>query len=106
MKEQGYPIINSKTYLRMVRDEKMDYKCRASGIIINVTHNGTAETCRVHQEPLGNVMKDGFEKVWEESAQRRNEIVENCEGCLFFGYTENSLMQSFNPEVLMHYEWM
>lgn len=106
MKEKGYPIINSKTYLGMVRDEKKDYKCRASGIIINVTHDGTAETCRVHQEPLGNVMKDGFEKVWKNSAQRREEIVENCEGCLFFGYTENSLMQSFNPEVLMHYEWM
>jgi len=106
LKEQGYPIINSKTYLKMVRDGKMDYKCRASGIIINVTHDGTAETCRVHQEPLGNVMKDGFEKVWKDYAQQRKDIVENCEGCLFFGYTENSLMQSFNPEVLMHYEWM
>jgi MoaA/NifB/PqqE/SkfB family radical SAM enzyme len=106
MKEQGYPIINSKTYLRMVRDEKMDYKCWASCIIINVTHDGIAETCRVHQEPLGNIMKDGFEKVWKDSAQQRKEIVENCKGCLFFGYVENSLMQSFNPEVLMHYKWM
>ena len=38
LKKQGYPIINSKTYLKMVRDGKMDYKCRASGVIINVTH--------------------------------------------------------------------
>ncbi len=106
LKKQGFPIINSKTYLQMVRDGKMDYRCRASGIIINVTHDGNVETCRVHQEPLGNVMKDGFEKVWRDSEQQREEIVENCKGCLFFGYTENSLMQSFNPEVLMHYEWM
>lgn len=106
LKKQGYPIINSKTYLRMVRDRNMDYTCRASSVIIDVTHDGTAETCRVQHEPLGNVMRDGFEKVWKDSAQRREEIVRNCEGCLFFGYTENSLMQGFNPEVLMCYEWM
>lgn len=106
LKKQGYPIINSETYLKMVRDGNMDYKCRASGVIINVTHDGTMETCRVHNEPLGNVIWDGFESVWKNSEERRKEIVENCSGCLFFGYTENSLMQSFNPEVLMHYEWM
>lgn len=106
LKKQGYPIINSKTYLKMVRDGKMDYKCRASGIIMNVTHDGTLETCRVRNESLGNVIWDGFESVWKNSEEHRKKIVENCSGCLFFGYTENSLMQSFNPEVLMHYEWM
>lgn len=106
LKEEGYPIINSKTYLGMVRDGKMDYNCRASGIIMNVTHDGTLETCRVQNEPLGNVIWDGFESVWKNSEERRKEIVKDCKGCLFFGYTENSLMQSFNPEVLMNYEWM
>ena len=105
-KKQGYPIINSKTYLKMVRDGKMDYRCRASGIIMNVAHDGTLETCRVQNEPLGNVIWDGFKSVWENSEGHRKEIVKNCNGCLFFGYTENSLMQSFNPEVLMHYQWM
>lgn len=106
LKNQGYPIINSKTYLGMVRDGKINYKCRASWVIINVTHDGTLETCRVQNEPLGNVIWDGFESVWENSEEHRKEIVKNCQGCLFFGYAENSLMQSFNPEVLMHYEWM
>lgn len=106
LKKQRYPIINSITYLKMVRDEEMDYRCRASGIIMNVTHDGTLETCRVQNEPLGNVIWDGFQSVWENSEEHRKEIVKNCQGCLFFGYTENSLMQSFNPEVLMHYEWM
>lgn len=106
LKEQDYPIINSKTYLRMVRDGEMDYKCRASGIIMNVTYDGTLETCRVQNEYLGNVMWDGFESVWKNSEEQRKEIVRNCKGCLFFGYVENSLMQSLNPEVLMNYEWM
>lgn len=106
LKDQGYPIINSKTYLRMVKNGEMDYKCRATGIIMNITHDGTLETCRVQNEPLGNVMWDGFESVWKNSEEQRKEIVRNCKGCLFFGYVENSLMQSLNPEVLMNYEWM
>jgi MoaA/NifB/PqqE/SkfB family radical SAM enzyme len=106
LKGQDYPIINSKTYLRMVREGKMDYKCRASGFIMNVTHDCTLEICRVQNEPLGNVMLDGFESVWKNSNERRSEIVGNCKGCLFFGYVENSLIQSLNPEVLMNYEWI
>jgi MoaA/NifB/PqqE/SkfB family radical SAM enzyme len=106
LKEQDYPIINSKTYLRMVREGKMDYKCRASGFIMNVTHDCTLKICRVQNEPLGNVMLDGFESVWKNSTERRNKIVGNCKGCLFFGYVENSLIQSLNPEVLMNYEWI
>lgn len=106
LKEQDYPIINSKTYLKMVKNGEMDYKCRAIGIIMNITHDGTLETCRVQNEPLGNVMWDGFESVWKNSEEQRKEIVRNCKGCLFFGYVENSLMQSLNPEVLMNYEWM
>jgi MoaA/NifB/PqqE/SkfB family radical SAM enzyme len=106
LKEQDYPIINSKTYLRMVREGKMDYKCRASGFIMDVIHDCNLETCRVQNEPLGNVMLDGLESVWKNSEKRRREIIQNCKGCLFFGYVENSLMQSFNPEVLMNYEWI
>jgi MoaA/NifB/PqqE/SkfB family radical SAM enzyme len=106
LKEQDYPIINSKTYLRMVREGKMDYKCRASDFIMDVTHDYTLETCRVQNEPLGNVMLDGFESVWKNSEERKSKIVQNCKGCLFFGYVENSLMQSLNPEVLMNYEWI
>jgi len=106
LKEQDYPIINSKTYLRMVREGKMTYKCRASGFIMDVTHDYTLETCRVQNEPLGNVMLDGLESVWKNSERRRSEIMQNCKGCLFFGYVENSLIQSLNPEVLMNYEWI
>ena len=73
---------------------------------MSILHDGTLETCRVQNESLGNVMWDGFENVWKNSEEQRKEIVRNCKGCLFFGYVENSLMQSLNPEVLMNYEWM
>ncbi len=55
LKEQGYPIINSKTYLGMVRDGKMDYKCRASGIIINITHDAMPKPAEYIKSLLGTL---------------------------------------------------
>ena len=105
MKKDGYPIINSKTYLKMVRDMKPAYQCHASDMILNVTSDGVIENCRLCREPLGNVT-DGIENVWQSSKEKRNEIVKGCDGCLFFGYAEGSLLYDFNTEVMLHYEWM
>jgi MoaA/NifB/PqqE/SkfB family radical SAM enzyme len=105
MKREGSPIINSTTYLRMVRDRDLDFKCHSPQIVLSVASDGTVQTCRVHKEPLGNV-SEGLARVWERSKERREEIVRNCEKCLFFGYVENSLLYDFRPEVLAHYRWM
>jgi MoaA/NifB/PqqE/SkfB family radical SAM enzyme len=105
MKKKGRPIINSLTYLRMVRDRNLDFRCHAPQIVLSVASDGTIQTCRVHKEPLGNVSQ-GLAEVWESSIERRKEIVRECEGCLFFGYVENSLLYDFRPEVLAHYQWM
>lgn len=105
MKREGSPIINSTTYLRMVRDRDIDFKCHAPEIVLSVSSDGTVQTCRVHKEPLGHV-SEGLDRVWERSKKRRKEIVRDCEKCLFFGYVENSLLYDFRPEVLAHYQWM
>lgn len=105
MKREGYPIINSYTYLRMVRDMDTNFKCHAGELILNVTADGTIEYCRVERENLGNV-KDGLEKVWESSKEKRKQIPMNCHRCLFFGYIENSLLYDLNPDVMRHYKWM
>jgi len=105
MKKKGRPIINSLTYLRMVRDRNLNFRCHAPQIVLSVASDGTIQTCRVHKEPLGTVSQ-GLARVWESSIERREEIVRNCEGCLFFGYVENSLLYDFRPEVLAHYQWM
>jgi len=105
MKKEGYPIINSKTYLKMVRDMKPAYRCHASDMILNVTSDGVIENCRLCRKPLGNV-EDGIGRVWESSKDMRREIVEGCDGCLFFGYAEGSLLYDFKPEVILHYEWI
>lgn len=105
LKRSGAPIINSLTYLKMIKDLEPRFKCHAGDIILHVAADGTVQNCRVHQEPLGHVSQ-GLARVWQSSQERRREIVRECEGCLFFGYVENSLLYEFVPEVMRHYEWM
>jgi MoaA/NifB/PqqE/SkfB family radical SAM enzyme len=105
LKKRGAPIINSQTYLKMVKSQKPDFRCHASDIVLHVSSDGTVENCRVERAPLGNV-SDGILKVWESSKEMRRQITGGCRGCLFFGYVENSLLYDFVPEVMSHYEWM
>ncbi len=105
MKKAGYPIINSLTYLKMIKELKKGYNCHVNDLILDVTADGSIENCRIHREPLGNV-EDGIVNVWKSSKVRQKELTENCEGCFFFGYVENSLMYDLNLEVIQHYEWM
>ncbi len=105
LKKEGYPIINSLTYLKMVRDCNMDFTCHAADIILNVTSDGWIEHCRVQKERLGHV-SEGLENVWESSKEIRTSKARNCDGCLFFGYVEGSLLFDFKPEVMAHYEWI
>lgn len=105
LKKKGAPIINSQTYLKMVKSQKLDFKCHASDIILHISSDGTIENCRVERTPLGNA-SDGILSVWESSKETRRKTASGCRGCLFFGYVENSLLYDFVPEVMAHYEWM
>jgi len=105
LKKHGAPIINSQTYLAMIKSLKPRFKCHASDIILHVTSDGSIENCRVHKGHLGRV-SDGLAGVWASSKERRMKTVRECQGCLFFGYVENSLLYELVPEVMAHYEWM
>ena len=105
MKKNGYPVINSNTYLKMVRDRRTSFTCHANDLILCVAADGSIENCRVYREPIGNI-SEGIAKVWERTREKRKEVANNCEKCLFFGYVENSMLYEFNPEVIMHYKWM
>lgn len=105
MKKEGYPVINSYTYLKMVRDLRTEFVCHANEIILNVTADGSIENCRVHHSPIGHI-SEGIGNVWENTKKLRKDTARNCQKCLFFGYVENSLMYNFNLEVAQHYEWM
>ncbi len=105
LKKNKFPIINSITYLEMIKNLKPDFRCHANDIILHVTADGRIENCRVNRVHLGDV-RDGIANVWKRSREMRKRTSENCEGCLFFGYVENSLLYDFKPEVMAHYEWV
>ena len=105
LKKSGAPIINSSTYLKMIRSLKPEFRCHASDIILHVNVDGTIECCRSQKAALGRV-SDGLLNVWKASGETRKKIAGGCTGCLFFGYVENSLLYDMVPEVLAHYEWM
>ena len=105
LKKSDAPIINSITYLKMIRSLKPEFRCHASDIILHVTADGTIECCRSQKAALGRV-SDGLSNVWKASEETRKKIAGECEGCLFFGYVENSLLYDMVPEVMAHYEWM
>ena len=113
LKKSGSPLINSLTYLQMIKESQKQnskeagrqFTCHAPEIIMHVAADGSVGACRVHQEPLGNV-RSGLAKVWEDTREKRKELAAECVGCLFFGYVENSLLYDFVPEVMRHYQWM
>ena len=105
LKKSNAPIINSITYLKMIRSLKPEFRCHASDIIMHVTADGTIECCRSQKASLGRV-SEGLSNVWKASEEKRLKIADECEGCLFFGYVENSLLYDMVPEVIAHYEWM
>lgn len=105
LKSRGAPIINSITYFRMIQQREPAFRCHTDDLILHVSADGSVYACRVHDEPLGHV-SNGISNVWRESREMRRRIAEDCKGCLFFGYAENSLLYEMVPEVMMHYEWM
>ena len=105
LKKSGAPIINSITYLKMIRSLEPEFRCHAGDIILHVTADGTIECCRSQKAALGRV-SDGLSNVWKASKETRKKIAGECEGCLFFGYVENSLLYDMVPEVMAHYDWM
>ena len=57
LKRSGAPIINSVTYLKMIRDLEPRFNCHASDIILHVASDGTIENCRVHQRASGQCLR-------------------------------------------------
>ena len=105
MKRKGAPIINSQTYLKMVMDQSSRFRCHASQIILHVASDGIIENCRARSKPLGYI-SHGLEKAWLAASDEMKKTRESCDGCLFFGYVENSLLYDIVPEVMAHYKWM
>lgn len=102
MKREGYPVVNSYTYLNIIKELKPKFNCRANEIILHVSLDGRIENCRDREICLGKV-EEGIANVWRRSRAMRKKIAEECKGCLAFGYVESSLARDMKLEVLLNY---
>ena len=101
LKREGSPVLNSYTYLRMIRELDPDFYCHVNDIILHVSSNGEVENCRVHRQNMG-YGEGTLGKFWDSSKDKRKKISKECDGCLFFGYAELSLLYSLKPEVILN----
>jgi MoaA/NifB/PqqE/SkfB family radical SAM enzyme len=118
LKKQGYPLINSKTYLKQIRDNRPIQNCRIDRGILAIDDLSHMYHCRIHNKPLGNVLeqsvfneggaaqKNGITQIWNSTKKERKDLLKNCEGCQFFGYAELTLMNNYNIESFYGYEWL
>jgi len=101
MKENNYPIINSKTYLEKIKNPGKIKECNPNDMILHITADGKIKKCRAKNQVLGDY-RDGLEETWEESREQRKEITNECDGCPFFGYVEANLMRKLKPEPIIN----
>ncbi|WGI16787.1 radical SAM protein [Methanonatronarchaeum sp. AMET-Sl] len=101
MKEQGYPIINSKTYLKMIKNPYEIKECSQNDMILHITANGEIKKCRAQNQVIGEYKK-GLKNQWKETINKRKQITEECQGCPFFGYVESNLIRKLKIEPIIN----
>lgn len=102
MKREGFPVVNSNTYLSMIKSPNPCFRCCANDIILHISLDGKIENCRDREICLGRV-EEGIARVWRNSRAMRKKLARECKGCLAFGYVESSLACNLNFEVMLNY---
>ncbi|OKY78072.1 MAG: Radical SAM superfamily enzyme [Candidatus Methanohalarchaeum thermophilum] len=97
LKEKNYPIINSKTYLKNIKEINNLNNCQNQNTILHIDSDGNIIYCRAKKQKLGNY-KDGINNIWDKTKGKREEIAKECNGCHFFGYIESSYMDKLKIE--------
>jgi MoaA/NifB/PqqE/SkfB family radical SAM enzyme len=103
MKQQGKPILNSFTYLKMIRNLKPEFRCRVNEVILHLGLNGKIESC---SGVIGD-FRDDLAELWSSWRKEAKSLPEDCDGCLFSGYVESSLLFNFDVRVMWNYlKWL
>ena len=79
LKNKGYPINNSRAYLRRYLLNMTPYVCRAPFVFVTVTPDGNVTNCFNYDRPYGNVRVSPFHKImknWD-----RREVATFTEEC-------------------------
>jgi MoaA/NifB/PqqE/SkfB family radical SAM enzyme len=82
LKEKGYPINNSRTYLQRYLLNMTPYVCRVPLLSVTVTPEGNVTNCFNHDSPYGNVRTSPFDEImkkWDRREAAR--ITKGCWSC-------------------------
>ncbi|MCD6241352.1 PTO1314 family radical SAM protein [Candidatus Bathyarchaeota archaeon] len=102
MKKEGYPIVNSISYLKVLLGAK-SWKCKP-WTVINVSPKGDViMPCYVRQEyeSYASLLHKDVKEIWK---KYNWEEVKNCNACYLHCYVEPSLILSF--DLGAYFNWM
>lgn len=101
MKRDGYPIVNSMGYFKVMAKEKK-WQCKPWAMI-NIDPNGNAVLpCYVHNDYASSVsvFEDGIKGAVSDFDWKK---IENCQKCSLHCYVEPSLVLSKDISAYMHW---
>lgn len=99
MKKEGRSVLNSYPYLEMIRERKPDFNCKVNETILHLGLDGKIESCF---GVIGEANED-LEELWRKWKPRGKQLSQECEGCLFSGYVETSLLFNLDWRVIWNY---
>jgi MoaA/NifB/PqqE/SkfB family radical SAM enzyme len=99
LKKKGYPINNSRTYLRRYLLNMTPYVCRVPFVYVTVTPEGNVTNCFNCDRPYGNVTTSSFDKIMENWSRREaSNITEGCWKCNNPDVVDTSYIWQLMPE--------
>ncbi len=99
MKKEGRSVLNSYPYLEMIREKKPEFNCKVNQTILHLGLDGKVESCF---GVIGDADED-LNELWKKWKPRSTQLSQKCEGCLFSGYVETSLLFSLDRRVIWNY---
>ena len=98
-KKSGFPILSSKKYPEIIAKEKT-FTCHVPRIFFEVNAQGDSRSCL--DDKWGNIKKTSFKDIFQ--SEKYKKFIERAKGCTKCNVScviENSLLYSFNTELLM-----
>jgi MoaA/NifB/PqqE/SkfB family radical SAM enzyme len=100
MKKEGRRVLNSLTYLRMMKRLEPRFRCAVHALMLHVDAEGNVETCFGR---VGSFREQSLAELWRSRAARHaRQQMRRCRGCLFSGYAETSLVYALKPEAVLN----
>jgi len=99
LKKKGYPINNSRTYLRRYLRDKTPYVCHAPLVFITVTPEGNVTSCFNRDRPYGNVRNSPFAEIMKRWSRREAaNMTKGCWKCNNPDVVDTSFVWELRPE--------